>query len=77
MPVVAAAQVIPPSEQPGRERQQFIQPRAPLARPGGEVVALPSTVAPPGANIAVFITAVESSGSTVYSAEELAPLYAG
>ena len=78
VPVAAAAQVIPPSDQPGRERELFTEPRAPLARPGGEVVTLPSTVAPPGAaNIAVFITAVEISGSTVYSADDLASLYAG
>jgi hemolysin activation/secretion protein len=76
VPVVAVAQVIPPSDQPGRERQLFIEPQAPQAQPGGEVIALPSTVAPAGAaNVAVFISAVEISGSTVYSADDLALLY--
>ena len=48
LPVVAVAQVIPPSAQPGRERERFVEPQAPRAQPGG-VIALPSTVAPPGA----------------------------
>jgi hypothetical protein len=46
VPFVAVAQVIPPSEQPGRARQQFIEPQAPQAHPAGPAVALPSTVAP-------------------------------
>ncbi len=76
--MVAVAQVIPPSNLPGRERQLFTEPPAPLAQPGGEVMSLPSTVAPAGAaNIAVFISAVEISGSTVYSADDLASLYQG
>ncbi len=78
VPVMAVAQTIPSSEQPGRERQRFIEPQAPLAQPGGEVVTLPSSVAPAGAaNIAVFITGVEISGATVYGADELAVLYQG
>jgi hemolysin activation/secretion protein len=78
VPVVAVAQVIPPSEQPGRAREQFVQPPAPLAQPGGAGISLPSTVAPPGAqNIAVFITGVQIIGATVYSPAELAPLYSG
>ena len=50
MTAAAEAQVIPPSDQPGRERQRFIQPAAPQAQPGGPVVTLPSTVAPKGAD---------------------------
>ncbi len=77
VPFVAVAQVIPPSEQPGRARQQFIEPQAPLARPAGPAIALPSTAAPRGAEkIKVFVRGVRVIGSTVYSAEELAPLYA-
>jgi hypothetical protein len=44
----ALAQVIPPSAQPGRERERFTQPPAPRAQPGGPTVSLPSTVAPTG-----------------------------
>jgi hemolysin activation/secretion protein len=78
VPCIAVAQVIPPSEQPGRAREQFIQPPAPLAQPGGAGISLPSTVAPPGAqNIRVFITGLQIVGSTVYSPDELAPLYDG
>ncbi|HVY57783.1 MAG TPA: hypothetical protein VHA77_08050, partial [Xanthobacteraceae bacterium] len=49
IPIAAAAQVIPPSEQPGRERERFVVPQAPLAQPGGAAIALPSTTAPAGA----------------------------
>jgi len=78
VPVVAAAQVIPPSEQPGRERERFTQPPAPLAQPGAPVVTLPSTTAPPGAeNIAVFVREIQIVGSTVYSPDQLAVLYQG
>jgi hemolysin activation/secretion protein len=74
----AGAQAIPPSEQPGRERERFNQPPAPLAQPGGEVISLPSTTAPPGAeNISLFISSFEIVGSTVYSPEDLSALYQG
>ena len=77
-PIVAMAQAIPPSEQPGRERQRFIQPPAPLAQPAAPTVTLPSTTAPAGAeHIPVFITGFQITGSTVYSADELASLYQG
>lgn len=77
VPVVAMAQVIPPSEQPGRERERFTQPPSPLARPGGPVVTLPSTVAPKGAEkVFLRVRGVRITGSTVYSKEQLAPLYA-
>ena len=42
----AVAQVIPPSEKPGREVDRFSQPPAPRAEPGGTAITLPSTVAP-------------------------------
>jgi hemolysin activation/secretion protein len=77
VPVVAAAQIIPPSDQPGRERQQFIEPQAPQARPAGPAISLPSTVAPKEAEKAfVRVLGVRIVGSTVYGTDELAPLYA-
>jgi hemolysin activation/secretion protein len=77
VPAIAFAQVIPPSEQPGRERERFVQPPAPLAQPPGPSVTLPSTVAPKGAEkIFVHVRGVRITGSTVYTAEQLAPLYA-
>jgi hemolysin activation/secretion protein len=73
----AGAQVIPSSEQPGRERERFTQPAAPRAQPGGSAISLPSTVAPPGAEkISLLIRGVRVSGATVYRVEDLAPLYA-
>ncbi len=73
----AVAQVIPPSEQPGRARELFTQPPAPQAQPAGPAVTLPSTVAPKGADkIFLRVRAVQVVGSTVYSAEQFAPLYA-
>ena len=77
VPVTAAAQVIPPSEQPGRERQRFEEPQVPRAQPGGTAITLPSTVAPPGADaIRLNIRAVVVTGATVYSEADLAALYA-
>src|SRR5579863_8925371 len=74
----ARAQVIPSSELPGRQRERFTQPPAPLAQPGGAAVSLPSTTAPEGAeNISLFITAIQIVGSTVYSPDQLAALYQG
>ena len=67
MTAAAEAQVIPPSDQPGRERQRFIQPPAAQAQPGGPVVTLPSTVAPKGADkVFLLVRGVEITGSTVY-----------
>jgi hemolysin activation/secretion protein len=72
----AIAQPIPPAEQPGRERERFIEPPAPRAQPGGTVIALPSTTAPPGAaQVIVVVRDVRIVGSTVYTAAQLAPLY--
>src|SRR5438270_632793 len=85
MPVAAVAQVLPPiprtgvsgTDLPGREQQRFQDPPGARAQPRGPVVTLPSTVAPPGAeNIKLVIRSVEITGSTVYSADALAPLYA-
>jgi hemolysin activation/secretion protein len=77
LPVTAVAQVIPPSAQPGRERERFIEPQAPAARPGGATITLPSTVAPPGAEgIRLTVSRVVITGATVYSDADLAPLYA-
>jgi hemolysin activation/secretion protein len=76
IPLVAAAQTIPPTAQPGREREQFAVPQAPQARPGGPTVTLPSTTAPPGAaTIMLRLKGVRIEGATVYSTEQLAPLY--
>jgi len=79
LPVTAVAQVvIPPSAQPGREREQLAPPvQGPQARPGGATITLPSTVAPPGAErIRLTIGRVVVTGATVYSEADLAPLYA-
>jgi hemolysin activation/secretion protein len=73
----AMAQVIPPSAQPGRERERFTQPSAPLSQPGGAAISLPSTVAPPGADkTKLFVRAIQIVGMTVYTQEQMAPLYA-
>src|ERR1700726_2066516 len=73
----AVAQIIPPSAQPGRERERFTEPPTPRAQPGGPAVSLPGTVAPPGAGkILLKLRGVRIVGSTVYSPEDLAPLYA-
>ena len=71
------AQVIPPSAQPGRERERFTQPPVPLSQPGGPAISLPSTTAPAGADrIKVFVRDVQIVGMTVYTQEQIAPLYA-
>src|SRR5450631_2361707 len=72
-----AQPVIPPSAQPGRERERFIEPPPPQAEPGGQAISLPSTVAPKGADrINVLVRDVRITGMTVYTQEQLAPLYA-
>jgi hemolysin activation/secretion protein len=73
---VANAQVVPPSVQPGRERERFTEPQAPRAQPRGAPIALPSTTAPPEAKTVVLvIRQVRIVGSTVYRDEDFAPLY--
>src|SRR5262245_30281225 len=78
MPVAAVAQVIiPPTDRAGREQQRFQEPPVSRAQPRGSVIALPSTVAPPGAeNVKLVIRHVEITGSTVYGPDAFAPLYA-
>lgn len=72
----AIAQVIPPSEQLGRERERFTQPPAPQAQPGPGAISLPSTVAPAGAaSTEIIVQDVRITGSTVYSAKDFLPLY--
>ena len=76
LPVTAVAQV-PPSEQPGRERDRFVEPPQARAQPSAGVISLPSTTAPPGAeSIRLTISKVVVTGATVYPDAEFAPLYA-
>ncbi len=74
----ASAQVIPPSELPGRERERFTTyPTVPSQPAGSPTVGLPSAAPPPGAaNVYIVIRDVQISGSTVYSRDELAQYYA-
>ncbi len=75
--VTAVAQIVPPSDQPGRERFRFETPAAPLAQPGGPIIALPGVDAPPGAaETTLVIRQIRIVGATVYSAEQFAELYA-
>jgi hemolysin activation/secretion protein len=72
----ATAQPVPPSAQPGRERERFVDPPAPRAQPGG-TITLPSTVAPDGADaIRLTVRGFKIVGSTIYGEPELTPLYA-
>jgi hemolysin activation/secretion protein len=72
----AVAQTIPPSDQPGRERQRFTEPPPVLSQPGGAAVTLPSTVAPAGAaQVKLVVHAIRITGATVYPTAELEPLY--
>src|SRR5260370_25620277 len=72
-----AQPVIPPSVQPGREQQRFTEPPPPLSQPRGPAISLPSTVAPKGADrVKVFIRGVTIAGMTVYTQDQVAPLYA-
>ena len=82
IPTTALAQLVPPtvlpgSVLPGRERERFVDPPAARAQPRGATISLPSTTAPEGAeNIKLVVRGVTITGSTVYSADDLAPLYA-
>lgn len=72
----ATAQTIPAGEQAGRERERFIERRAPAAQPVGERISLPSTAAPAGAaDTMVVIRRIQIVGSTVYGADQLAAMY--
>ncbi len=78
LPFGAAAQVIRSGDLPGRERERFVTPPPPLAQPGGPTIVLPSTVPPTGAEkIKVNVRDICIKGATVYTKDELAPLYAG
>ena len=73
----AVAQVIPPSELPGRERERFTTYPVTPFQPGAPIAGLPSATPPPGtSDIKIIIRAVRIVGSTVYRPEELAQLYA-
>src|SRR5437762_12138128 len=75
--VPPGAQIVPPSDQPGRERERFEPPAVPLAQPGGPTVAVPGIEAPPGAaETTLVIRQIRIVGATVYSAAPLAGLYA-
>jgi len=67
---------IPSSELPGRERERFQLPSAPLAQPGGTPITLPGAVAPPGADkMTLVLRGVRTVGGTIYRSGELAALY--
>jgi hemolysin activation/secretion protein len=77
MPSAAFAQIVPPSDQPGRERQRFEAPTVPLAQPGGAIITQPGVEAPPGAKqTTLIIRQVRIVGATVYSADQFVELYA-
>jgi len=73
----ARAQLLPGSVQPGREREQLLERRiSPRVTPGGVAISMPSTEAPAGAaQTLLTIRRVQVTGSTVYTEEQLAPLY--
>src|ERR1700730_4343801 len=72
----AIAQIVPPSDLPGRERFRFETPSPPLAQPGGPVIALPGVDAPPGAaETTLVIRHIRITGATVYTSEQFAALY--
>ncbi len=71
------AQIVPPSDQPGRERERFERPPVPLAQPGGPAISVPGIEAPPGAaETKLVIRQIRIVGATVYTAAQLAELYA-
>jgi hemolysin activation/secretion protein len=74
--VPSGAQLVPPSDQPGRERERFEPPAVPLAQPGGPTIAVPGIEAPPGAaETTLVIRQIRVVGATVYAAAQLAGLY--
>ena len=78
LPLAAAAQAINGGNLPGRERERFVTPPPPLAQPGGPAIVLPSTVPPTGAEkIRVNVRDICIKGATVYTKDQLAPLFAG
>ncbi|MBX3512047.1 MAG: ShlB/FhaC/HecB family hemolysin secretion/activation protein [Xanthobacteraceae bacterium] len=76
IPAAALAQAVPPSAEPGRERDRFTAPPTPQAQPRGPAIVLPSTTAPPqAATVRLRLRNIRIEGSTVYSKEDLKPLY--
>lgn len=73
---VAAAQIIPPSVQPGQTQQQFKGAPTPTpVKPPISVQAPPPNVPPPGAeSVKMTLENIEVSGAYVYSPADLAPL---
>ncbi len=77
LPYAASAQVLRSGDLPGRERERFITPPPPLSQPGGPIVVLPSTAPPTDAEkINVTIRDICIKGATVYTKDQLAPLFA-
>src|SRR5947207_12958524 len=75
--VPPGAQVVPPSDQPGRERERFERPPVPLAQPAGPAISVPGVEAPPGAaETKLVIRQIRIVGATIYTAAQLAELYA-
>jgi len=76
-PIAASAQAVRGGDLPGRERERFFTPPPPQAQPAGPAIVLPSTAPPSGAErIKVNIRDICIKGATVYTKEQLAPLYA-
>jgi hemolysin activation/secretion protein len=76
LPFAASAQAIRGGDLPGRERERFVTPPPPLSEPRGPVIVLPSTAPPAGAErIKVNIRDICIKGSTIYTTDQLAPLY--
>src|SRR6266516_219350 len=77
--VPPGAQIVPPSDQPGRERERerFERLPAPLAQPGGPAISVPGIEAPPGAaETKLVIRQIRILGATVFTAAQLAEVYA-
>jgi hemolysin activation/secretion protein len=72
----AAAQTVPPSAEPGRVPQRFEPPRTPGVDTQITVPQIPTAVPPEQARqIRFMLRGVTVNGSSVYSAQQLAPLY--
>ena len=75
--VSASAQAIEGGDSPGRVRERFVTPPPPQALPPGPAIVLPSTAPPSGAErIKINVRDICIQGATVYTREQLAPLYA-
>lgn len=73
--LAAAAQQIPSSEQPGRERQRFIEQPKPKAKASAATISLLSTTTPEGAaTIQLLVHDVRFVGATVYAERDLRAL---